>query len=152
MKAIENAAYISIGRACGFAGLAIFCIIFGLSFDPPLAARIGGVLCVMLALILAGYAYWAPVRPYKRTELWLILAKDKRPPADFAQRVIGNALRDTYIWFSRQSALIAIAFLAMSAALQIFGITELWEEPSRLTAATFEPQPGARVSPDIPVP
>jgi hypothetical protein len=152
MNAIENAAYISVGRACGFAGLAIFCIVFGMSFDPSLATRIGGALCVVLALILAGYAYWAPRRPYKRTELWLILAKEKRPPSEFAQRVIGNALRDTYIWFSRQSALFAIALLAVSAALQIFGVTDLWGEPSRLTAATFEPQPGASVSPDIPVP
>lgn len=152
MNAIVNAANISVGRACGFAGLAIFCIIFGMSFDPPLAARIGGVLCVVLALVLAGYAYWAPNRPYKRTELWLILAKDNRPPAEFAQRVIGNALRDTYIWFSRQSALFAIALLAISAALQIFGVTELWEEPSRLTAATFEYLPGEKVSPDFPIP
>ncbi|MDH3738924.1 MAG: hypothetical protein OER92_07000, partial [Alphaproteobacteria bacterium] len=108
MDAIENAAYISVGRACGFAGLAIFCVIFGLSFEPALAARAGGGLCVALALVLAVYAYRAPTRPYKRTELWLILAKDKRPPAIYAQRVIGNALRETYVWFSRQSAIIAI--------------------------------------------
>jgi hypothetical protein len=152
MGAIENAAYISVGRACGFAGLAIFCIIFGMSFDPVFAARIGGGLCVVLALVLAAYAYRAPSRPYKRTELWLILAKEKRPPAVFAQRVIGNALRDTYIWFSRQSALIAIVLLAVSVALQAMGVTGLWEEPSPLTAATFEPLPGAEISPVIPVP
>lgn len=152
MGAIENAAYISVGRACGFAGLAIFCVIFGMSFDPALAARIGGGLCVALALVLAAYAYRAPIRPYKRTELWLILAKDKRPPAVVAQRVIGNALRDTYIWFSRQSAIIAMVLLAVSLALQAFGVSGMWEEPSPLTAATFEPQPGAEISPVIPVP
>ncbi|MFT5489491.1 MAG: hypothetical protein ACI9MU_004431 [Alphaproteobacteria bacterium] len=152
MGAIENAAYISVGRACGFAGLAIFCVIFGLSFEPALAARAGGGLCVGLALILAAYAYRAPTRPYKRTELWLILAKDKRPPAAYAQRVIGSALRDTYIWFSRQSALIAIVLLIVSVALQIFGVSGLWDEPSPLTAATFDHLPSASASPDIPVP
>ena len=152
MGAIENAAYISVGRACGFAGLAIFCVIFGMSFDLAFAARLGGGLCVVLALVLAAYAYQAPSRPYKRTELWLILAKDKRPPAEFAQRVIGNVLRDTYIWFSRQSALIAIVLLAVSGTLQVLGVTGLWEEPSPLPAATLEHFPRAKVSPDIPVP
>ena len=37
MEAIENAAFISIGQACGFAGLAVFCMVFGLMFDPVLA-------------------------------------------------------------------------------------------------------------------
>lgn len=152
MDAIENAAYISVGRACGFAGLAIFCVIFGLSFEPALAARAGGGLCVGLALILAAYAYRAPTRPYKRTELWLILAKDKRPPAVFAQRVIGTALRDTYIWFSRQSAIIAIVLLVVSVTFQIFGISGLWSEPSSLTSATFEHLPSADLPETIPVP
>lgn len=152
MGAIENAAYISVCRACGFAGLAIFCVIFGLSFQPVFAARTGAGLCVALALVLAAYAYWAPTRPYKRTELWLILAKDKRPPVAFAQRVIGNALRDTYIWFSRQSAIIAIVLLVVSIALQIFGISGLWDEPNGLTAATFDRVPNESFSVDIPVP
>ena len=71
MEAIENAAYISVGRACGFAALAIFCLMFGLSFDPPLAARTGGLLCLGLTVILGLYALRARSRPYKRTELWL---------------------------------------------------------------------------------
>jgi len=152
MGAIENAAYISVGRACGFAGLAIFCVIFGLSFEPVFAARTGAGLCVALALVLAAYAYWAPTRPYKRTELWLILAKDKRPPAVVAQRVIGNALRDTYIWFSRQSAIIAIVLLAVSVVFQVFGVSGLWVEPSPLTAATFDPLLNGSAPPNIPVP
>ena len=126
MDAIENAASISVGRACGFAGLGIFCVVFGLSFEPVLATRTGAGLCLGLALILSGYAYWAPTRPYKRTELWLILAKDKRPPAAYAQHVIGIALRDTYIWFARQTAIISLVFVAVSVIFQLLGITEFW--------------------------
>ena len=92
---------------------------FGLAFDPALAARVGGGLCLMVAVILSGYAFWAPRRPYKRTELWLILAKDQRPPATVAQQVIGEALRETYVWFARQAAIIAIVLLASSVVLQI---------------------------------
>ncbi len=126
MDAIENAAFVSVGRACGFAGLAIFCLMFGLSFAPALAARTGGVLCLSVALILALYAFRAPRRPYKRTELWMILAKEKRPPSVFAQRVVGGALRETYVSFARQAALISLVLLTVSAVLQLAGVGQLW--------------------------
>lgn len=118
MDRIENAAYVSVGRACGFAGLAVFCLMFGLSFDPALAARTGGAVCLAVTVILACYAATAPNRPYKRTEVWLILAKDDRPPADIAQRLIGQTLRQTYLWFARQSAIISLVLLTASLALQ----------------------------------
>lgn len=127
MDAIENAAYVSVGRACGFAGLAIFCLMFGLAFEPALAARTGGILCLTVAAILFAYAFRAHVRPYKRTELWLILPKDQRPPSTIAQRVVGQALYDTYLWFARQAAVIAIVLMAVGAVLQ-FVPTDLWTE------------------------
>jgi len=126
MDAIENAAYVSVGRACGFAGLAVFCVMFGLSFEPILAARAGAVLCLGLTVILALYAYYAPARPYKRTELWLILAKDQRPPAEFAQDVIGRTLRDTYAWFAKQTAIITAVLWVVSVVFRLLGITEFW--------------------------
>ena len=77
-------------------------------------------LCGLLAGILAFRALTARTRPYKRTELWLILAKDARPPAGIAQRVIGEALRDTYTWFARQAAIISVVLLMTSVVLQIY--------------------------------
>jgi hypothetical protein len=84
--------------------------------------------------------------------LWLILAKDKRPPAVYAQRVIGTALRDTYIWFSRQSAIIAIVLLVVSVTFQLFGVSGLWSEPSSLASATFDYIPGDKLPEHVPVP
>ena len=121
MEAIENAAYVSVGRACGFAGLAVFCLVWGLSFEPVLAASSGGALCLFVALILVFYAWRAPQRSYKRTELWLILEKQKRPPAEVAQQVIGEALRETYIRFARQAAIIAFVLLLVSLVLRLDG-------------------------------
>lgn len=118
MDQIENAAYVSVGRACGFAGLGVFCLMFGLSFDPALAARTGGGICLVVTVVLALYAAVAPNRPYKRTEVWLILAKDHRPPAEVAQKLIGGTLRRTYLWFARQTALISVVLLVASVALQ----------------------------------
>ncbi len=120
MEAIENAAFISVGRACGFAGLAVFCIVFGLLYDPVLAARAGGLISLTVAVVLAGYAHFARTRPYKRTELWLILREEERPPETVAQRLIGEVLRVTYIRFARQTALVALTFLAVSVILQLY--------------------------------
>lgn len=126
MEAIENAAYVSVGRACGFAGLGIFCLIFGLSFDPPFAARTGGTLCLGVAAILAAYALRARTRPYKRTELWLILPREARPPAEIAQRIIGEILRETYLWFARQAAVVSLVLLATSVVLRLAGYEMDW--------------------------
>ncbi len=117
MDAIENAAHVSIGRACGFAGLGIFCVMFGLSYEPDLAARAGGTLSLVVALILAFRAWTARTRPYKNTELWIIIDKDKRPPGEIAQQVVGEALREAYLWFAESAALIAFVLLVSALAL-----------------------------------
>ena len=137
MQAIENAAAVSIGRACGFAWLAIMCIMFAFSFRPPLAVFIGGVLCVVLTLILSGCAWLTRIKPYQRTELWLILPKKERPPASIAQRVISRVLKDTYIWFAKQAAVFSIIFLALGVVLQLLGLHELPE--SKQTNSIIRP-------------
>jgi hypothetical protein len=54
-------------------------------------------------------AQYAATRPYKRTEVWLMLEPANRPPGAVAQRLIGNALRDAFrdyaLHFARASAL-----------------------------------------------
>jgi hypothetical protein len=120
MEAIITAANVSVGRACGFAGLGIFCLMFGLSFEPALAARAGGVLCAILAAVLFLYALRAPIRPYKRTELWTILQKADRPPAAVAQKIIGEILRETYLRFARQTAILSAALWVAALALEFF--------------------------------
>ena len=127
MDAIENAAFISVGRACGFTGLGIFVLMFGLSFEPVLAARTGAFSCLGLTAILLLYALRARRRPYKRTELWIILPKEERPPAVIAQRIIGRVLRETYIWFAQQVAFVAMIFLSASLLLQLAGVERIWE-------------------------
>ena len=122
MEIIENAAFVSIGRACGFMGLAIFCVMAGLAFDPSLSARTGGWLCLATAAYLAVCAWRARTRPYKRTETWLLLRKEHRPPAAIAQRIIGEALRETYLWFAKHAAAIAAVLLVLSVIIQLAGI------------------------------
>ncbi|MEM7426207.1 MAG: hypothetical protein AAF441_08925 [Pseudomonadota bacterium] len=128
MEVIQNAAFVSVGRACGFTGLAVFCIMLGLAFDPALSARSGGLLCLGLAAYLSFCAWRARERNYKRTETWLILPKDERPPASVAQKVIGEALRETYLWFAKNAALLAAILLAASVVLQLAGVRHSFAE------------------------
>ncbi|NJN00576.1 MAG: hypothetical protein HC793_02875 [Aquincola sp.] len=58
------------------------------------------MLMMLSAGILAIKAQLSPVRSYKRTELWVLLAPEERPDNRFAQQVIGVALRDVYLRFT----------------------------------------------------
>ena len=117
MDAVERVAFVSVGRACGFAGLAILCIMVGLCFEPMLAARSGGVLCMVMTLYLLWCAKTAPSRPIRDTEAWLILEEDERPPPAVAQRILGAALREAYLWFARYSAGVTVVIWMSTVAL-----------------------------------
>ena len=125
MHELENAALNSIGRACGFAWLAIMCVIYAFSYQPPLAALVGGLLCIALTMLLGGCAWYAKHKKYNHTDLWLILPVNARPPAAVAQRVIGRVLRDTYLWFAKQAAIMSIVFLTLGVVLRVAGLHEL---------------------------
>ena len=107
---------------CGFAGVAVLCVMLGLSFEPALATRAGGIMGLGIASILSGYGFFATTRPYRRTETWLILPREQRPPAEIAQQVIGSKLRDAYLWFAHKSALVSAVLLATSLVLSLAGI------------------------------
>ncbi|MGI9494042.1 MAG: hypothetical protein ACR2QF_16745 [Geminicoccaceae bacterium] len=119
MDAIKTAAFISVGRACGFAGLGILCLMLGLSFEPVMATRAGGVLGLGLAAILAVLGRFAPRRSYQETETWLILPKADRPPPTIAQRMVGETLRETYLWFAERAVVGSIILLAASLLLKL---------------------------------
>jgi len=118
MTAVEQAAYISVGRACGFAGLGILCFMVGLSFEPELSAKCGGTLLLLMTVILVFRGLTALTRPYKRTEAWLMLDDAHRPAPGAAQLVIGEALRNAYLWYAQYcagaSALLGAAAVILS--------------------------------------
>ncbi len=130
MEAIRNAAYVSIGRACGFAGLAIMVTMLGLSFDLVLAAKAGGLICLSTTGLIWLYGVRAPSRPYRRTEAWLILPREYRPPAAVAQKLIGESLQDASFWFAKQGAAISAALLLLSAIFSIFNIPSPFALPT----------------------
>lgn len=97
---VRELALVSVSRGCGFAGLAIICFMIGLAGYPDVAMRIGAILMMGTAACLVVKADVALRRPYKRTELWVLLPPSERPPAEFAQQLIGGALREIYRRFA----------------------------------------------------
>ena len=109
---IERAAHLSVARGCGFAALAILTFFVGLSFDLRMAFKSAGILALLTSAVLLLKAQVARSRPYKRTELWVMLNPAERPQAAIAQQVIGTVLRETYLYFALHAAVVAALMLA----------------------------------------
>ena len=52
MDEMRRVAFETVLRACGFASLAIFCVMIGLSFNIRASFQAGGILTTMMALVL----------------------------------------------------------------------------------------------------
>jgi hypothetical protein len=120
MEDLQQIAFGIVLRACGFASLAIFCVMFGLSFDPRAAFQAGGFLTLMMVAVLYFKAREARTKDYRRTEMWLYLPKELRPPKAYAQFVSSTVLRETYLTFAYWTALISVAMWAL--ALLFIGV------------------------------
>lgn len=116
---IERLAELSVARACGFAGIGIGTFMIGMITDPPLALLFGGILVLLTSLVLILKAMLALERPYKHTELWLMLDKTDRPLPALAQRLIGRALREVYLRFAFYGAVLACALIFASVAFRM---------------------------------
>jgi hypothetical protein len=119
MEHMRRVAFETVLRACGFGSLAIFCIMIGLSFEPRAAFQAGGMLTLLMAAILMLKAYEARTKNHRRTEMWLYLTKEQRPPEAYAQRACAAVLQETYLTFARWAAAVA-AVMGLLALLFSF--------------------------------
>jgi hypothetical protein len=126
MEVLRRIAYEVVLRACGFGSLAIFCVMVGMSFEPRAAFQAGGFLTTLMALILYYKAREALTKDYRKTELWLYVPKEQRPPQDYAQWVSSTVLRETYLTFAKWTALVAIAMWAIALMFGLAGVTTTW--------------------------
>jgi hypothetical protein len=116
---IEQAAQLSIGRACGFAGFGIALTVLALSFEPMLAAKTGAVLSMGLTLTLLVFAFRAHHTPHQTTEVWLLIDKGARPPARHARKIINEARRFALLWFARWTAAVSALFASSAMLLAL---------------------------------
>lgn len=97
--------------------LAIFCVMIGMSFMPKFAFQAGGFLTTLMCAILMLKAYEANSKDYRRTEMWLYLEKDQRPPAAYAQWASATVRRETYLRFAMWTSAIAIVMWVIALLL-----------------------------------
>ena len=122
MENLRRIAYETVLRACGFASLAIFCVMIGLSFLPRMAFQTGGFLTMAMTAILVYKAAEARTKDHRRTEMWLYLSKDLRPAKNFAQPAISSIMRETYYTFARWTAIVSIVMWSIALAFSIAGL------------------------------
>ena len=121
MEHMRRIAYETVLRACGFACLAIFCVMIGMSFDPRLAFQAGGFLTTIMAFVLILKSREALTKDYRKTEMWLYLEKDFRPPEAYAQWASATVLRDTYLTFALWTTVISIAMWSLALLFSLIG-------------------------------
>lgn len=121
MEDMRRIAFETVLRACGFGSLAIFCIMIGLSFEPRIAFQAGGTLTLLMLAILLFKAQEALTKNYRRTEMWLYLPKELRPPAASAQQTTSLVMRETYLLFAYWTSSVAIAMWVLALLCSFSG-------------------------------
>ncbi len=114
MEELRSLAVGSVARACGFATLGISCTMVGFAHDVVRAMQAGGIMVTVMTLILMWKARTAPMRPYKRTEVWIMLDPQKRPREEHAQWAFGTVLADVYLRFAHITAGFAVALWVLA--------------------------------------
>jgi hypothetical protein len=121
MEYMRRIAFETVLRACGFGSLAIFCVMIALSFEPRASFQAGGTLTTLMAGILIFKAREALTKDYRKTEMWLYLPKDFRPPERYAQWASSTILRDTYLTFALWTSAIAIVLWVLALFTSLLG-------------------------------
>ena len=64
----------------------------------------------------------ALTKPYRKTEMWLYLSKESRPPEAQAQWASSTVLRETYLIFAKWTAAIAIGMWVLALFFGLIGM------------------------------
>ena len=126
MEHMRRIAYETVLRGCGFGALAIFCVMTGMSFHPRLAFQAVGFLTMMMAFVLILKSREALTKDYRRTEMWLYIEKDFRPPEAYAQWASATVLRDTYLTFALWTSMISIVMWVIALIFMLLGIESVY--------------------------
>lgn len=120
---MRKAAFESVSRGCAFGFLAIACVMMGFIYEPKLVFQSGGILTLIMVFILMLKSRQALTRDYRRTEMWLLLPKDFRPPERYAQWAAATVLRDAYLTFAQYTALCSIILWVIAIFMRVTGTT-----------------------------
>jgi hypothetical protein len=72
--------------------------------------------------VLVFKAHEALTKSYRRTEMWLYLPKDLRPPEASAQQTTSAVMRETYLTFALWTSAVAICMWAIALFFSLLGL------------------------------
>ena len=117
VETIRIFADFSIRRGCGFALLAISCVMLSFSFDLRQACHAGAILVALLAVALWIKSLLAPRRPYFKTEVWIMLPDRPKLGKPELQRLIGGILAERFWWHAKAAAGISGVLAGLSLTI-----------------------------------
>jgi cell division protein FtsW (lipid II flippase) len=120
MEDMDQIAEESVGRGAAFVLLAIAMVAIALSGAPSLMLKVCGGLLLLMAAVLLTMAERAYAKPYKETELWLMLPVAQRPPEPVRQRLIALARRRALLRHTVVAAGLATLALVSGTLLGLF--------------------------------
>jgi len=115
MDRIDHLADGVVRRGCGFALLAVFTVMWGLSYDLLLCLKTGAILLALHGSVLAVFAYRAPRLNHRSTELWALLGKGEDLPPQYPPAQLLEVMRKTYIRYAELSGKLALGLCAGAA-------------------------------------
>jgi cell division protein FtsW (lipid II flippase) len=122
LSRLSELADVSVARGSAFGLFAIFCLMIGLAGYPLIALKTGAVCMMLGAAVLMLKAELSRRRPYKRTELWVLLSPTERPPAAVAQQIIAGTLRAAFQRYAVYYAYAGFFCFSAAAVTQFIGV------------------------------
>jgi hypothetical protein len=118
---IRATAQMSVSRACMFGALGIWTLSFGFITWPVVALRMAAILTSLAVAILFYKAVQAPGRPYRRTEVWIMLRETLDLPEAMLQTLISAALGEIFRRYSIYGAAVAAGLWLTAGLLWLLG-------------------------------
>lgn len=114
-------AFLTIGRACAFAVFGIVFTMMALCWAPVVALKAGGLMTLGLVTVLLMKAWRSPRLDHRRTELWLLLPEESRPPPAVARGAVAAAIASACYAFARPLSGGAAVLLAAAFVVDLGG-------------------------------
>ena len=75
-----------------------------------------------MSFILIMKAFEARTKDYRRTEMWLYIEPNERPPAAYAQWASATVLRETYLTFALWTSAVEIVMWVLALGFGLAGL------------------------------
>ncbi len=114
-------AFFTLARDSAFVALVAGTLMVGFSFVPPLAFAIGATVALIFSIGLLTRGYFLTEERFIRSEPWLALRPDERPPDEWGRRLAQAQLKMLLLRFAKGASAVASILFGTALLLSIGG-------------------------------